>query len=53
MKEGLIVGIAVGIVAGAILVKNCPQAKKLLDDGEKQIKKEINKIKKNVSQKQN
>ncbi|MEG1500108.1 MAG: hypothetical protein RR400_03480 [Clostridia bacterium] len=48
MKEGLIVGMALGLIAGAVLVKNSPEVKKLVDKGEKSVKDSIKKIKQNI-----
>lgn len=45
MKDGLIIGAALGMIAGAYLAKNNQEVSKLLDKGEKKIKQEMNKLK--------
>ena len=47
MKDGLICGMLVGLVAGALLYKHNPQAKELVNNSEKAVKKEL----KNISSK--
>lgn len=39
MKDGLIIGMAVGLIAGALLTKNSPEVKKMVEKGEEQVKK--------------
>lgn len=41
MKEGMLLGLAVGMIAGALLFKHCEPCKELVDKGEKAVKKEI------------
>jgi len=48
MKEGLICGVLLGMVAGALLYKHNPQAKQLFNNTENAVKKEI----KNMASKQ-
>ncbi len=45
MKECLL-GIAVGVVFGALLVQNSPKAKELVDKGTDMVKKKVEKMKK-------
>ena len=47
MKDGLICGMLVGLVAGALLYKHNPQAKQLVNSSENAVKKEL----KNISSK--
>lgn len=47
MKDGLICGMIIGFFAGALLYKHNPQAKELVNESEKAIKKEL----KNISSK--
>ncbi|MBO7527173.1 MAG: hypothetical protein J6T74_04650 [Clostridia bacterium] len=47
MKDGLICGMLVGLIAGALLYKHNPQAKQLINDSEEAVKKEL----KNISSK--
>ena len=51
MKEGLVFGMMVGLVAGALLFKNCPKAKELYNKGEEAVKQEINNIAKEMEKK--
>lgn len=44
MKDGLICGMLVGLIAGALLYKHNPQAKQLVNDTEKAVKKGIKNI---------
>jgi len=44
MKDGLICGMLLGIVAGALLYKHNPQAKQLVNESEKAVKKELKNI---------
>ena len=44
MKEGLICGMLLGMVAGALLYKHNPQAQDLVDQSEKAVKKELKNI---------
>ena len=41
MKDGMLFGLAVGMIAGALLFKHCQPCKELVNQGEKAIKKEI------------
>ena len=41
MKEGMLFGLAVGMIAGALLFKHCEPCKEMINQGEKMIKKEI------------
>ena len=47
MKDGLICGMLVGLIAGALLYKHNPQAKKLVNESEEAVKTEL----KNISSK--
>jgi len=44
MKDGLICGMLLGLVAGALLYKHNPQAKEIVNQSEKAIKKELKNI---------
>lgn len=46
MKDSLICGLALGLVAGALLYKYNPEAKEIINKTEKAVKKEINSMKK-------
>ena len=48
MKDSLICGMLLGLVAGALLYKHNPQAQDLVDQSEKAVKKEL----KNIASKQ-
>lgn len=48
MKEGLIVGMALGFLVGAVMYKNSPEVKEMVAKGEKQVKKSLNKIKEKI-----
>ena len=41
MKEGMLFGLIVGMVAGALLFKHCEPCKEMINQGEKMVKKEI------------
>ena len=41
MKDGLICGMFLGLVAGALLYKHNPQAKELVNESEKAVKKQL------------
>ena len=47
MKDGLFCGLLLGMIAGALLYKHNPQAKELVNNSEKAVKKEL----KNISSK--
>ena len=47
MKDSLICGVVIGMIAGALLYKHNPQAKELVNNSEKAVKKEL----KNISSK--
>lgn len=50
MKEiWMIMGFGAGLVAGALLYKHCDDAKKLVNKGEKAVKKEVENLKESVS----
>ncbi len=51
MKEGLFVGMALGLVTGALLFKHSEAAKEIVNKGEKAVKKEINEMKKKAAPK--
>ena len=49
MKEiWMVVGFGAGLVAGALLYKHCEDAKKLVNKGEKAVKKEVENMKEMV-----
>ncbi len=45
MKDGLIVGFALGLVCGALLVNSSHQAKDMVDKGKRAVKKQMQKLK--------
>ena len=45
MKEGLICGMVLGFIAGALLVKNNQEVEKMVTKGEKAVKNTIKKLK--------
>ena len=47
MKDGLICGFIIGLMAGALLYKHNPQAKELVNESEKAVKRQL----KNISSK--
>ena len=49
MKDGIICGIVIGMIAGALLYKYNPQAKEIVNKTEEAVKKEVENIKNNVS----
>lgn len=44
MKESVLFGLAVGMVAGALLFKHCESCKDVVNKGEKALKQEIESI---------
>ena len=44
MKDGLICGMLIGLMAGALLYKHNPQAKKLVNETEEAVKQELKNI---------
>ena len=44
MKDGLVCGMLIGLIAGALLYKHNPQAKELVNNSEEAIKKELKNI---------
>ncbi len=49
MKEiWMVVGFGAGLVTGALLYKHCEDAKKLVNKGEKAVKKEVENLKETV-----
>ena len=44
----MVVGFGAGLVAGALLYKHCEDAKKLVNKGEKAVKKEVENMKEMV-----
>ena len=44
MKEGLMIGLALGLIAGAIIVTNNKKAEQLVEKGKKAVKKQIEKL---------
>lgn len=51
MKEGLIVGMALGFIAGAIIVKNNQEVEKMVGKGEKAVKNTMKQLKSQVAKK--
>ena len=51
MKDGIICGMAIGIIVGAMLYKYNPQAKELINKTEETVKKEVDDITNNMSKK--
>lgn len=51
MKDGMLLGIVLGLFGGAILFKHSPAAKDLINQSEKAIKEEINSFAKQVEKK--
>ena len=44
MKDSLILGMALGFIAGALLVTNNNQAQKLVEKGKKAVKEQVKKL---------
>lgn len=44
MKEGLIIGLALGVIIGAVIVTNNQNAEKLVEKGKKAVKKQLEKL---------
>lgn len=51
MKEGLIIGMALGFIAGAIIVKNNQEVEKMVNKGEKAVKNTVKQLKAQASKK--
>lgn len=51
MKEGLIVGMLLGLAAGALLFKHSPAAKEVFNKGEEAVKNEISNMVKEIDKK--
>lgn len=51
MKDGIVVGMALGLIAGALLFKHSETARDLFNKGEKVVKQEVKEIKKKASPK--
>ena len=51
MKDGLICGVVIGMIAGALLYKYNPEAKQIINDAEKIVKKELKTIQKSEEDK--
>lgn len=45
MKDSFLIGVCMGVLAGAILVHTCPEAKKIMNKGEKLLKEAETSIK--------
>ncbi len=52
MKDGIICGIVIGMIAGALLYKYNPQAKEIVNKTEDMVKKEVNNMTKEQTPKQ-
>ena len=48
MKDGLICGVVIGMIAGALLYKYNPEAKQIINSTEKAVKKEVQNMKKQL-----
>lgn len=46
MKDGIVCGLVVGMIAGALLYKYNPNAKQIVDDTEKAVKNEMKNMQK-------
>jgi di/tricarboxylate transporter len=46
MKDGLICGVVIGMIAGALLYKYNPEAKQIVNDAENVVKKELKSMQK-------
>jgi len=44
MKESLLIGLAIGLVAGAVLATHNKQVSNMVDKGKKAVKKQIEKM---------
>ncbi len=44
MKDSLLIGMALGLIVGAVLVKNNKEIEQLVDKGEKAVKETMNKM---------
>ncbi len=53
MKDGLICGVVIGMIAGALLYKYNPQAKEIVNKTEDAVKKEMENMSKQTSKKSN
>ncbi len=51
MKDGLICGVIIGMLAGAILYKNSPQVKDIINKTEDAVKNEVKGISKEMTKK--
>ncbi len=52
MKDGIICGIVIGMIAGALLYKYNPQAKEIVNKTEEVVKKEVENMKSEQPKKQ-
>ena len=44
MKDGLLLGMALGLIIGAVVVTNNPKAEQIVNKGKKAIKKQVEKM---------
>lgn len=44
MKDSLLVGLAVGALAGALFISNSKKAQQTIEKGKKQVKKQLSKL---------
>lgn len=51
MKDGLICGVVIGMIAGALLYKYNPETKQIINDAENTVKKELKKMQKSEENK--
>ena len=50
MNKEFFLGVALGMLGGALVVINCRQAKELVEMGQKEIKKKLKKAKKDADE---
>ncbi len=51
MEKGFICGMIAGVIAGAVIVANSYKARKLVKDGQEQIKKKVSEMTENQNKK--
>jgi hypothetical protein len=44
MKDGLLLGMALGLIIGAVVVTNNPKAEQIVNKGKKALKKQVEKM---------
>lgn len=45
MRDSLLIGMAVGLLSGALIVSNNKKAQEMVEKGKKQVKKQLEKMK--------